>query len=228
MDEADSRKGILFSVALHAAAGVLIFLAPPVQRALSPPPEPIAVKIVTMQQVEAVGRSPEPAVAPAQPRVAARSPQNQTDRPVNIPRAVPQPPAAAAGATGMVHPQHMLSGGVLADARSAKARRQLRTFAPDERIIQLCNLEAMEQVQAWKADFRPETVVAYAMRDLKMAGGSIVADGAAFYSKHNWYGLRFSCDVQADKVVSFAFSVVGAIPHSEWDTHNLSETVADD
>lgn len=122
----------------------------------------------------------------------------------------------------------MLSGGALANPRSRKARQQLRTFSPDERIVQLCNIEAMEQVHAMQPSLLPKAISPYAFQELKLRGGSIVADGAAFYSGHRWYGLRFACDVAAGKVVSFAFRVGQPVPRQQWEEHNLAEPLDDD
>lgn len=117
----------------------------------------------------------------------------------------------------------MLSAGAFANPRSRKARQQLRTFSPDERIVQLCNIEAMEQVHAMQPALLPEAIASYAFQDLKVRGGSIVADGAAFYSGHRWYRLRFACDVRAGKVVSFAFRMGQPVPRSQWEDHDLAE-----
>lgn len=128
----------------------------------------------------------------------------------------------------MVRPQQMLSEAALADPRSRKARAQLHSMAAEERAVQLCNIEAMQQIHAWKATLQPQAVAPYAMGDMKIRGGSILAEGAAFYSGHDWYRLRFECGVQADKVASFAFSVGEAIPRPQWEEHNLVEQEDDD
>jgi hypothetical protein len=50
------------------------------------------------------------------------------------------------------------------------------------------------------------------------------AEGGAFLSHRNWYGLKFRCGVSADdsRVVSFAFLVGQPIPKSQWASHNLT------
>lgn len=123
----------------------------------------------------------------------------------------------------MVKPSRMLSQKVLADPRSRKARQELATLAPDERIIQLCNVEAMAQVAAWSKELKPDRVVAYAMADPQILGAALTADGAALHSKHDWYRLRFQCDLTPDhqKVVAFQFLVGAPIPKKEWRDHSL-------
>ncbi|MBW9065314.1 DUF930 domain-containing protein [Rhizobium herbae] len=124
----------------------------------------------------------------------------------------------------MVQATNLRSATVLADPRSAKARKALQELASSERVVQLCNIEAMEQVHIWKPEFQPDFVVAYAMADTKLSGQKLTADGGAFRSKRQWYTIGFTCDVTADlkEVVSFAFLVGDAIPKSQWEDHNLA------
>jgi hypothetical protein len=227
-DDGDSWSSPALSVALHLAAGAALIFVPLTQQRLLQPNEPLPVEIVTMRQFESETKPAEP-IDPQPPLGAPLDPSTTPrTQEAAIPRPTPQAPAIASETPTMVRPRRMFSEIALADPRSRKAREQLRILAADERIVQLCNIEAMEQVHAWKAAFRPEAVVAYAMQQLRMQGGSIVADGAAFYSERNWYRLRFECDVQVDKVVSFAFSVGETIPRSQWEAHHLGERVADD
>ncbi len=124
---------------------------------------------------------------------------------------------------GMIHATAMLSAAALADPKSRQAREMLPHIDPTERSVQLCNLEAMEQVHAWKPSFDPERIVAYAMGDLAIAGDTIRANGAAFLSGGQWYTLRFDCGLAADHahVVSFDFKVGDTIPRDQWDAHSL-------
>jgi hypothetical protein len=117
----------------------------------------------------------------------------------------------------------MLSKKTLADPRSGQARRELATFADSERVVQLCNLEAMDQIEAWRSDFRPDRLVAYARSDVKMSGETIVADGAAFRSQKSWYDIKFKCEVARDhaKVVAFEFQVGDPVPRKDWEELNL-------
>lgn len=90
--------------------------------------------------------------------------------------------------------------------------------------MQICNIEAMEQVHIWKPEFQPDFLVVYTMADIKLSGQKLAADGGAFRSKRRWYNIGFTCEVTADlkEVVSFAFLVGNAIPESQWGDHNLS------
>jgi hypothetical protein len=113
---------------------------------------------------------------------------------------------------------------LLADRHNRSAREAMQTLAVDERVIQLCDIEAMEQVRRARAALKPDYVIAYAMADLKLSAHEVDAEGGAFLSHRNWYGLKFRCDVSSDdsKVVAFAFLVGQPIPRSEWARHNLT------
>ena len=124
----------------------------------------------------------------------------------------------------MMRAERLFSADVLADPRSRQAREALPHLAMSDRMIQLCNIEALEQVHMWKADFQPDTLVAHAMADAKLIGRTTAADGGAFRSKRRWYNIRFRCEVAPDltKVVAFEFQVGEEIPKSEWESHNLT------
>ncbi|WP_246684674.1 DUF930 domain-containing protein [Mesorhizobium sp. B2-7-1] len=109
----------------------------------------------------------------------------------------------------MIHAGEMLSGKTLADPRSRHARADLATFASEERMVQLCNIEAQDQIHKWRPDFQPERVVPYATAEEKVRGTTIEAEGAAFRSRRNWHGLKFNCELAGDgeSVVGFEFLV---------------------
>ncbi|MBP2443162.1 DUF930 domain-containing protein [Rhizobium leguminosarum] len=125
----------------------------------------------------------------------------------------------------MVHATHFFSASILADRRSKDAKATLKSLAADERVVQLCNIEAMAQIHKWKATLRPDNLVAYAMADLKVSSHEITADGAAFRARKRWYRVRYRCNVNADldNVQSFAFSVGKEIPKDSWSSHYLTE-----
>lgn len=123
----------------------------------------------------------------------------------------------------MVRATTLLSKAALAAPGSKQARETLPALAGDERILQLCNLEAIEQVQNWNTSFRPEVVVAYALRDVRIAERAVHATGAAFRSKRKWYRLEFNCNLSPDliDVVSFEFRVGEVIPETDLEVYGL-------
>lgn len=202
--------GVSTSLVLHAALVVAILLVPAARRLVKrPDDEAVAVSILLLQQFrDAV----EPA-APAEPMLARKAPE---------PTAPPAP--SPTPYDGMVRPSTMLSGRTLADPRSTQARADLATFDSTERLIQVCNLEAMDQIAAWKKEFRPDRVVAYTTAEARLEGRHLVADGAAMRSRRRWYALKFECDLApaADQVVGFAFALGEAIPRKQWNELGLA------
>lgn len=182
--------------------------------------------IETSVEVELV--APE-ALTPAAPPVPAQplppppateiaSPQRPapTTPPPEKPAARPVEPPA------MITARTLHSESVLANPRSRGTREALKTLEASERIEQMCNLEAMSQIHAWKAEFEPDRVVAFAMAGTKLTQTVLEAEGAAFRSRKQWYGLHFRCEMAANgKVAGFQFRVGEAIPRSEWAAHDL-------
>lgn len=151
-----------------------------------------------------------------------------------------QPPSAGPGvaartdeATGpvearssdqaMTRAETMRSGEVLSHPLSRGMAAALDSMDEETRWEQLCAIEAMAQIAASFRDYQPDRVVAYAMADVKVAKGEIVAEGAAFRSRGRWYHLQFLCRLNPDRqaVEAFEFSVGDAIPRRLWDAHNL-------
>lgn len=119
---------------------------------------------------------------------------------------------------------------VLDNPRNRETRQTIATLGSDERLIQLCSIEAMEQLKHWKAGFVPHNVVAYAMSDPSLTSKSIEAPGAAVYADGKWYRLSFRCTAtdDLDRVASFDFTLGRPIPHREWEQHSLPELVEGD
>ncbi|WP_269930536.1 DUF930 domain-containing protein [Aminobacter sp. HY435] len=196
----------LVSVALHA-----LLLAATL---LLPRPQPFSLPAEDAVPVELVAPVPETIKSPRQPKAPAAPLAPVT--PVT-----PKLDAPAAQRPAMVKAHSFYAAKLLADPRSRRARQALATFAPDERAIQLCNIEAMEQIHRWKAELHPDLVVPYATDSLRIDGGSIHAEGGAFRAGRRWYGLTFSCDVAEGNVAAFEFGVGEAIPEARWAEYNL-------
>ncbi len=89
---------------------------------------------------------------------------------------------------------------------------------------------AVEQIRRAEPDYEPDVVVPYAFAETSVRDGTIVAEGAAFRSRREWYGLSFSCTPSPDfsGVTAFEFKLGDFIPHEEWDAHYLTaEEVGD-
>lgn len=211
------------SALLHL--GVLAALVLVGARSFPEPADPPALEteIISSRDFAALRAAPSPAVSPAAP---SPSPSPSAEA---LPRAgTPPSPSRARAARpadppDMVRPSRMLSEQALDNARSRGLRRELARLGEEDRLAQLCDLEAMEQIHAWRADFQPDRLVDYASSDTSLEGAVFTASGGAFRSQRRWYEVSFRCelDPSLQKVVGFAFHVGAAIPREEWASYNL-------
>lgn len=220
-DSRPSPWGFGASLGFHVVIGLALLLVVAPRRQVPPFEDSVTVDVLTPQQFDAANKPPvfETRVEPLTDVPSKSSIENTVPDPAAVPDVLPRHKAG-----GLIQATHLRSAKVLADPRSAKARKALQGLAPSERIVQLCNIEAMEQVHIWKPEFQPDFLVAYAMADTKLSGQKLQADGGAFRSKRRWYNIGFNCEVTPDqkKVVSFAFRVGDAIPKSRREDHNLA------
>lgn len=215
---ADLPFGVGASVLLH-----LLVLA---AFALLPTPSPLRPLPIESIKVDFVP-PPQPAppsepAAATKPEAAPGAPTAQPSAPAPLP-ATPNPLPAPIQQP-MVKAEKFYSARVLADPRSRGARRALPQLAPQERIIQLCDIEALAQVRQQQGDFQPDLVVPYAMAEVKLAGEAMEAKGGAVRSRHHWYELKFNCTVAPDlkNVVAFEFLLGKEIPRDQWASHDLT------
>ncbi|MBX5189860.1 DUF930 domain-containing protein [Rhizobium sp. NZLR3b] len=229
------ERGAFASFVLHAVMVALLLLMLPRPEPPTPlPDEGITVDIVPEAAKPSATARPVTAPAPAAARPDASAPareivpllQEKAPAAATAPEAA-SVPAALPRADVFVEAGQLFSETVLSDPRSRGAREALRGLAGSERNLQLCDLEALEQVRRARPDMRPDTLAPYAMASEKIRGNSVEVKGGAFRSKRKWYNIQFKCELDAgsSKVVSFAFLVGDAIPQGEWQAHDL---VADD
>ncbi|WP_425107146.1 DUF930 domain-containing protein [Ancylobacter sp.] len=196
-------------------------------------PEPadapaLETEIISSRDFAALRAVPAPVVSPAPvpsspaaealPRVGAAPP------PVPSP-AVPSrvPSAKSTTHPEMIRPARMLSEQALDSPRSRGLRRELARLGEEDRLAQLCDLEAMEQIHVWRPEFQPDRLVDYASGDTSLEGAVFTAKGGAFRSQRHWYEVSYRCELDPPlrKVVGFAFHVGAAIPREDWASYNL-------
>ena len=199
--------GFALSAALHGTLLVAVLLSPAARHLVSFPALEVSVDILTpdefAREIDRSAARPSEATPKSEPGGLP-----QQDAPVETP--------------STVHPATMLSARALADPRSSKAVAALRTLAGGERMVQLCNLEAMEQIHAWRDRIRPAQIVAYATRSVRFVGTTVVADGAAFRAGDGWSNLRYICELASGgDVVDFEFMVGDAIGRDRWEELGL-------
>lgn len=212
-----SRSALPGAALLHllllAALG-LISMRPLVE--VPPLPESrIDVELLTPGAFDAMTR-PKPVEAPPIPQPVQPAPPSVQQAPAVVPPSEPD---------GMIRASRMMAAEALANPLSRQAREMLPHLAADERIEQLCGIEAMSQIHAWKGAFAPDRVTAYARSDVSLSERALRAEGAVFRSGKLWYDLRFTCEFSRDRsrVVAFEFRVGEPVPRSLWRELNLPE-----
>ena len=214
--------GLSASMLVHAAFAALALLALPDPIATPAVPRSIAVEVLSEAEFAAI------AARPASAPLATPSPPEPARTP---PTADPPPERPARPSAGnTVEATQMFAAGLLAEPASANLRRAMGTLERTERQVQLCDIEAMAQVRAAWPEYDPDTVVAYAMALTDIRDGALVADGAAFRSRREWYELKFRCEALADLtgVTAFSFSVGELIPHELWEGYYLNAAESDE
>lgn len=176
--------------ALMAFAMVRMWVAPPPPAPLE---ESIPVTMLTPAELEALLHPAPPETAPrTSPDTARLGPP--AERPPDF-------------VGPLIHASTILSGLALAEPRNRRAREDLPRLNPTERMVQLCNIEALQQVARVRTDFSPEIVSAYAMKELAIGHDTVEADGAAIRGGDDWYALRYRCRLSPGNgsVIAFDF-----------------------
>lgn len=212
-----SAQGVPASLLLHLALLLALGMTslPPRDRTGTIPESGVDVELLTAEEFEATTR----------PRPAEPALEEPTTAPEQaVPGQPEKPPPAEPD--GMIRASRLMAADALANPLSRQAREMLPFLAEDERVEQLCGLEAMSQIHAWKAEIEPDRVTAYARGETRITGRTLLAEGAAFRSRRRWYALSFRCEFSADRsaVVAFAFRVGDAVPRGQWRRLGLPET----
>lgn len=108
-------------------------------------------------------------------------------------------------------------------AVDASIIRQLNRLAPQERIEQRCDIEAMEQISKSKGGFNADRVVSYTFGAPNIGEDNIKAKGAVFRSKGQWYRLKYKCsiDTKSLSIKSFEFTIGEKVPQEDWARYYL-------
>jgi hypothetical protein len=205
-------SGIVASLLLHGALVALVLFGQTVP-ITAPELQSIDIDLISMAQLAAL--LPGPSASPlANPTPAITAPQADGVA----------PPATPTTTDGPFRATAFYAGSLLAEPESARLRAAMRTLAAPEQLVQLCDIEAMEQVRRARPDYDPDTVVPYAMAELETRGGTLIATGGAFRSRREWYELSFRCTPAADltRVAAFEFTLGAAVRHELWDEHYLT------
>lgn len=196
--------GTIVSLIAHALLAALIPLLA-TSRPIAPPPPLQAVEVELINPAEL-----EPVAPPEAPVLAA--PQADAEPAETVP--APQ--------NGPIEATQFFAGKILAENKQVAAA--LPTLGNDERVIQLCSIEALEQIRSAKPEYAPDTLVAYAFGDMNVAAGVLTAPGAAFRSRRRWWNVSLTCAVATNltAVTAFSFTLGDEVPEADWDAHFLT------
>jgi len=117
----------------------------------------------------------------------------------------------------------ILPAAMPAMAIDANVLRQLNVLAPEERLEQRCDIEAMERIAKEQKGMKPDKVIAYAFGDPDVTSDSIKAGGAVFRSSGEWNRLRYKCQIAPSTlgIKDFDYKVGEKVPEEQWAKHYL-------
>jgi hypothetical protein len=127
--------------------------------------------------------------------------------------------AAQSGADGsgpdkaaLAAAEALYSGQTLSNPHVQQA---LGKLPPRDRIIQICSIEALEQIRHQRPGTFPDV---FAPGDGRTTDTSFVVDNGAFRTRGTWISMRFECTVELTKmaVTQFRYLIGGAIPRDQW------------
>jgi hypothetical protein len=161
------------------------------------------------------------------PSPAAKSaPENQARAP---PADAPTPnEQSAPRGEAWAQSRAIFSSQELADPRNRRAVESLKHLEPQTRSQQLCDLEAILQINRQFDGYAVDFVIAYATEAVRRKSDAVIAHGAAFHSNGRWYNLAFECQLTASQrgVAQLKFKLGDAIDEGRWADLNLPKAPA--
>ncbi|WP_104666185.1 DUF930 domain-containing protein [Ensifer adhaerens] len=120
----------------------------------------------------------------------------------------------------MTEAKELYSAKSIADPRVKQA---LINLPVKRRILQLCNLEALEQIRSQRPDTPPEGLVPFGPMGGFITKNRMDASGGAYQNKSTWYDVDFKCVVNEDatEVTSFSIAIGGEVPKAAWKERRL-------
>lgn len=119
----------------------------------------------------------------------------------------------------------ILSGGsaTASDKRQKHLESMLKRLDPATRLEQVCDVEAMKQINRDHREFKIDRSVVSALAEPSVRGDTLIGKGAAFRSKGKWYRYAFTCQAAPDRlrVLSFEYKLGDEIPEAQWSQHGL-------
>ena len=104
-----------------------------------------------------------------------------------------------------------------------RVKAALGKLPPERRIVQICSIEALEQVRHAKPGAFPDLLVPFSDGGGLIESHVLSAKGGAFRSREGWFEIAYRCEVDAEttRVVSFRYEIGAAIPRNQWARREL-------
>lgn len=224
---AEARDSLAFaallSVMLHVAllGGLALRSSAPARQAPAPEAD------ITLASAADFARDAAP---PASETSAEATPDERAKAEAGAPNAPPPAPSrnGEKEVGGWIQSGESLSTRALAEPRNRKALASLQRLEPQARLQQICDFEAILQINRLYPDYGVDFVIAYATEDAVRSGATLVAHGAAFHRAGEWRRVAYECLVAANQrdVASLKFKIGDAIPADQWPELNLPKSPA--
>jgi hypothetical protein len=185
------------------------------KRPLEAPKVPsIAVQIVSEAEYLQATRPPPPLQA-----IPTLLPALRPEPPEALPEPLPK-----TADPEVIPATRFLASDILNDPENRQVRDTLTLLDRSERIIQLCNIEALEQLRLLNPGQEPDSLDPSAMAETTVRDLTLEAPGGAYRLDRKWYEVRLTCTVAPGylSVSAFSFAPGPAIPEDQWDSHNLN------
>jgi hypothetical protein len=108
-------------------------------------------------------------------------------------------------------------------AFDARAVSTLKRLDPETRLIQACDLAAMNRINRDRNSYKPDRVMLDHLAPPVKKQDTVQGKGGVLRSRGDWYHLSFTCRASPDRlrVLSFSYEVGSKIPREDWDRLNL-------
>jgi hypothetical protein len=228
----------IISLVAHCGVMILVFMLWRSADLQAPPINVIEVQLVAprpaatpVTPIDESASNPEPRTSPGDMAAASTA----TAAPPLSPDSAPATPPAAAtpmepAAPAMQDATEFYASDLLRLPENAQVRETLPLLEPDERIVQLCNIEALEQIRLANAGRFADSLDTSAFEETEISNGKLSAPLGAYRADRKWFYVTFECTPGPDleSVVAFTFDLGAEVPQELWEENELIPEDFDD
>nr|WP_274706782.1 DUF930 domain-containing protein [Allorhizobium sonneratiae] len=102
-------------------------------------------------------------------------------------------------------------------------RQALGHLPVEQRIVQMCSIETLEQIRHTMPGSYPDLLVPFSTTGGRISGHVLDASGGAFRSRGQWYDISYRCesDAKVTTILSYRFQIGEPVPRGEWAARKL-------